>query len=61
MEDDYLTLEKAVILASHIESAAQCATKLNTAHESSVSSGDMIQECTQVHRAEADISESESE
>ncbi len=43
LEDDDLTLEKAVILASQIESAAQCAAKLNTAHELIISSGDMIQ------------------
>lgn len=55
LEDDDLTLEKAVILACQIESAAQCAAKLNTAHESSVSSRDMLQECTQVHGAEAEI------
>ncbi len=58
LEDHDLTLEKAIILASQIESAAQCAAKLNTAHESSVSSGGMIQECTQVHGAEADVSSS---
>ncbi len=58
LEDDDLTLEKAIILASQIESTAQCAAKLNTAHESSVSSGGMIQECTQVHGAEADVSSS---
>lgn len=58
LEDDNLTLEKAVILASQIESAAQCAAKLNTSHESSVSRGDMIQECTQVYRTEADVSSS---
>lgn len=52
LEDDDLTLEKAVILASQIESAAQCAAKLNTTHEPC---GDMIQECTQVHGAEADV------
>ncbi len=56
LEDDDLTLEKSIILASQIESTAQCAAKFNTAHESSVSSGGMIQECTQVHGAEADVS-----
>jgi len=55
LEDD-LTSEKAVILASQIDSASQCSTKSNLAHESRVSSGDMLQECIEVHRAEADRS-----
>lgn len=53
LEDENLSLDKAVITASHIKSATQCSAKVNTAHESSISSG-----CTQVHRAEADVSSS---